>query len=277
MSTRGSAVGTGGAPVLLLDIGNSRLKWALMREPYRPGQHFAVTGALPLAALRGGGGAFERVLLDFGPHLRIQASNVAGPMIERQLRVLVRRIGLRAPRFARSTRASAGVRNAYSEPWRLGADRWVRLIGARAEHPGRALCIVAAGTAMTVDLLDARGRHRGGSIIPGPALMIQSLFEGTAGIRRRAGGDSAAARVTSSRGGPFARDTRGAVRAGARHAAVGLIDRAMRASETLLGVEPLLLLAGGAADALAPLLPAVHRREDDLALRGLAVLWGLKA
>jgi len=262
--------------VLLLDIGNSRLKWALLRGTYRRGQPFAASGALPLDALRAGESALPRLLAAFGPQLRIQACNVAGVRIERELRTIARRAGLRPPRFVRSTHAAGGVRNAYLEPWRLGADRWVCLIGGRAEYPGRALCIVAAGTAVTVDLLDAQGRHRGGSIIPGPRLMIESLLEGTAGIRRRAGGRNAAKFSTTNREALFARDTRTALVAGARYAAVGLIEQAMRSARTLLGAQPRLLLAGGAADAIAPLLRVAHRREDELALRGLAVLWCLQ-
>ncbi len=258
--------------VLLMDIGNSRLKWALMLGPYRRGQRFAAKGALELEELRGNGSALQRSLARFGPHLRIQACNVAGAAVERQLRGIVRRAGLRPPQFVRSTRAAAGVRNGYAQPWRLGADRWAALIGARSEHPGRALCLVAVGTAMTIDLLDADGKHRGGSIIPGPKLMIESLLEHTAGIRRRAGGRNAADGSRASRARLFARDTREAVAAGAVRAAAALISEAMRTARVLLGSTPRLILSGGAADAIGPLLREPRRREDELALRGLAVL-----
>ena len=257
--------------VLLMDIGNSRLKWALLLGPYRPRQRFVAKGALELDALRAHGTALQRSLARFGPHLKIQACNVAGAAIERQLRAIVRRAGLAAPQFVRSTRQAAGVRNAYVQPWRLGADRWATLIGARSEHPGQALCLVAVGTAMTIDLLDAQGRHRGGSIIPGPRLMIESLLQNTAGIRRRAGGQRAVDQRTSAVR-LFARDTRGAIVAGAAHAAAALVTDAMRAGRALLGSRPRLILSGGAAQAIGPLVRERHRREDELTLRGLAVL-----
>jgi len=259
---------------LLLDIGNSRLKWALLQGAYRRGHRFAASGALELHALRVGG-ALPRLLRALGPDLRLQVCNVAGARVERQLRVLARRAGLRAPQFVHSARASAGVRNAYSEPWRLGVDRWVSLIGARFEHPGQALCIVAAGTAVTIDLLDAEGRHRGGSIIPGPQLMVESLLEHTAGVRRRAGRGIRAEDYAGPRAGMFARDTRAALLGGARHAAAALIAQAIRCAHDLLGTRPRLLLGGGAAAVIAPLLNLRHQREQDLALRGLAVLWTL--
>jgi type III pantothenate kinase len=258
--------------VLLLDVGNSRLKWALLRGAYRRGQRFTRSGSLELAQLAGAGAALQRLIALLGPLTAIEACNVAGTAVERQLRAIARRAGTPRPRFARSAHAAAGVRNAYPQPWRLGVDRWAALIGARFEHPRRALCLVAVGTAMTIDLLDPSGRHRGGSIIPGPALMIDSLLERTAGIRRRAGGARAAHAVRTRPATLFARDTRGAIAVGAVHAAAALIVEAMRTARALLGARPQLILSGGAADAVGQLLRGGYRREDELALRGLAVL-----
>jgi type III pantothenate kinase len=261
------------AAVLLLDIGNSRLKWALLRAGgYRRADRFAARGALELAQLRGGGVALRRLIDSIGPLAGITACNVAGGAVEQQLRSIARAAGLPRPRFIRSASAAAGVRNAYAEPWRLGADRWASLVGARAEHPHRALCLVAVGTAMTIDLIDERGRHRGGCIIPGPKLMVDSLLDRTAGILRRAGGRSAAATLPARRAPIFARDTRAAVAAGAVNAAAALVHEAVHSARLLLGHRPLLILSGGAADAVAVQLRLRHRREDDLALRGLALL-----
>jgi type III pantothenate kinase len=258
--------------VLLLDIGNSRLKWALQRGPYRKGRRFAASGVIELKQLPRRGAFLLRLLKMLDPKLTIEACNVAGTALEKQLRAMVRRAGLRPPRFLRSTDAAGGVSNAYPEPWRLGADRWAALIGAHSEYPGRALCLVAIGTAMTIDLLDAKGRHRGGNIIPGPKLMIESLLEHTAGISRRAGGRSIVDSPHTGRTSLFAHDTRGAVAAGAVHAAAALISEAMRSARVLLGATPRLILSGGAADGIGPLLRKRHIREDDLALRGLAVV-----
>ena len=98
----------------------------------------------------------------------------------------------RPPHFVRSSHAAGGRAQRLCgalAPGRRplgGADRRAR------RAPARPLCLVAVGTAMTIDLLDAKGRHRGGNIIPGPKLMVESLLENTAGIRRRAGGRKAA-------------------------------------------------------------------------------------
>jgi type III pantothenate kinase len=262
--------------VLLLDIGNSRLKWALQRGPHRRAKRFAASGVIELKQLLNRGAFLLRLAKLLDPKLSIEACNVAGAAVEKQLRTLVRRAGLRAPHFVRSAHSAGGVRNAYAQPWRLGADRWAALIGAHSEFPDRSLCLVAVGTAMTIDLLDAKGRHRGGNIIPGPQLMIQALLEHTAGIRRRAGGRKVADSPRATRK-LFAHDTRHAITAGAVHAAAALIVEATRSARVLLGGTPRLILSGGAAAAVGPLLRTRHLREDDLALRGLAVLRSQKA
>jgi type III pantothenate kinase len=268
--------------LLLLDAGNSRLKWALMREPYRRSQAFAARGVMELGALRGTNSTLVRLfkaLSGAGFNPKVHACNVAGAAVERQLRSIVKRAGLGSVRFARSQVAAAGVRNGYREVWRLGVDRWVALIGARHEHPNMDLCIVGIGTAMTTDLLDASGRHVGGNIIPGPRLMIESLLTRTAGIKRRAGGrgvigDVVRASVGSAGANPllFAHDTRAGLLAGARHACAAAIEHARREAGRQLGRRPRLILAGGAMSVIAPLLDSPYRREDDLILRGLAVI-----
>jgi type III pantothenate kinase len=268
--------------LLLFDSGNSRLKWALLREPYRRQQPFEARGVMELSALGGRDSQIARLFEALGTAglaPKVYACNVAGPKVERRLRAAVRRAGLGPVRFARSAGAGAGVRNGYREPWRLGADRWVALIGARHEHPNMDLCIVGIGTAMTIDLLDASGRHVGGNIIPGPRLMVESLLTRTAGIRRRAGGWTAIRRAdrlpASTHAVPlplYAHDTRTGLLAGARHACAAAIEHARRAAGQELGRRPRLVLAGGAMEVIAPLLDSPYRREDDLILRGLAVI-----
>jgi type III pantothenate kinase len=286
--------------LLLLDVGNSRLKWAVLRQPYQRRQDFAAQGVMELKALHTSAASWSRLFKATGRPEVIYACNVAGAGMERQIRAASMRARLDTPHFVHSAAVAAGVRNGYPEPWRLGVDRWVQLIGAHYEHPGKDLCLVSLGTAMTIDLLNAAGRHLGGSIVPGARLMIESLLERTAGIRRRAGGRAATASFdlalgaaqsqgarSTGRGegarprlsakhtapvGLFARDTHAALLAGARHACAGLIERALREAGSELGRRPRLILAGGAADAITPLLHGRYWREDDLVLRGLSVL-----
>jgi type III pantothenate kinase len=225
------------------------------------------------------------LLASMPPGTAIVACNVAGGQIEARLRACATRARLPRPQFVRTAARAAGVRNGYTEPWRLGADRWVTLIGAHAAWPRHALCLVGIGSALTIDLLAPDGRHLGGCIAPGPQMMIESLLRETAGIRRRAqlGKGATIARALNppvrmrieprrARDALFAVATREALLAGARHACAALIERAAQQARERLGIAVQVVLSGGAADAIAPLLGIAHQRDDDLVLHGLLAL-----
>ena len=247
---------------LLVDIGNTRMKWALLRGT-RLSRSRAVVhdgdGANLRAALRSVPGDVDRVV----------AVCVAGGRLERALAAAVRaRLGI-ATEFARSARRASGVQNGYRDVWRLGADRWAGLIAAHALAGSRPVLIANVGTALTLDLVDGAGVHLGGAIAPGPSTMIASLLGGTAGIRRRARG---ARRPVRTSRGLFASDTASALDAGARFAAAALIDRAALEARGALGRRPLVLLTGGAIAGLKTHIKSAAREVPDLVLRGLALL-----
>ncbi len=252
--------------VLLIDAGNTRLKYARLT-----GKRL---GRVQIADwdLKSAERTARRVLQ--GRYESVLVCSVAGAELERSLRQAARRGGNPPPRYIRSSRRSAGVRNGYVQTWRLGADRWVAMLGARGLFPGRAVCVVDVGTALTLDLLDADGQHRGGLLTPGPSLMVESLLNNTAGIRRRAGtkavrhGKALAATL-------FGRSTRAGLLAGSAVACAALIERALYEARATLGARPKLLLAGGGATHVAPLLRVPYTRADHLVLHGLALLAGL--
>jgi type III pantothenate kinase len=144
-------------------------------------------------------------------------------------------------------------------------DRFAGVIGAHALSGARAALVADVGTALTLDLVDASGVHRGGAIVPGPALMVASLLRETSGIGPRARG-AAHGRA------PFARSTLAAIEQGARFAVAASIDVAASEARRTLGVGPRVFLTGGAARAVRPLLRTRHQLVPDLVLRGLAVL-----
>ena len=153
---------------LLLDVGNTRLKWGL-----RDGDRWLDQGAVLLSALDG----FADVLAGLGPVRRMLGANVAGATVGGRRRDAG---GARAGgQWIRPQAEGFGVRNAYLDPARLGADRWAALVGARALH-GRAALVVTSGTATTADLLDGAGVFQGGVILPGLDLMRMSLARDTA-------------------------------------------------------------------------------------------------
>jgi len=255
---------------LLVDLGNSRLKWAWLDTQGRPGRMraalHAITGGSPTAR-----GPNVNDFLPLLPRLRsgdrVLAVCVAAPVVRRCFAAAVRQLAGRTPQFVRSSAVSAGLKNGYREPWRLGADRWIALLGARPL--ARDLLVVDAGTAVTIDLLDAGGRHHGGCILPGLRLMSGSLLQGTGGIRRRAAIGSATRR---GRAAIFARATREAVDAGALLAVVGAVERAVEEATDRLGKRPRVLITGGDAAAIAARLRSRHEIRPALVLEGLAEL-----
>jgi type III pantothenate kinase len=194
-------------------------------------------------------------------------ASVAGSRVDRSLALAALRAKAAAPEFVSSQRHAGGVTVGYVEPWRLGVDRFVATIGAHQLSKGRAVCVVGVGTAMTIDLVGADGRHRGGAIIPSPSLMVDTLLRNTDGIRRRAQGGSAGGASL------FGRSTRAAIVQGSRYAAAALIDRAVDEARALVrGRAPLVMLTGGGAAAIQPLVQSACVSVPDLVLKGLAVL-----
>jgi type III pantothenate kinase len=245
--------------ILLVDIGNTRIKVALLER--------ATMSAMLAARHERAASIVRRVIANAPDGVeRVVAVNVAGPKLERALVAAVkRRYGI-ACEIVHSTRAACGVRNGYEDAWRLGDDRWVGAIGAHHLARARTVVFANAGTALTVDTVTADGRHRGGVIVPGPGTMVDTLLAGTAGIRRRATGVAASART------PFASNTASALAAGAALAGAALVDRVVAEAARRFGGRPLLLLAGGSADALAPHIESGFRRVPDLILRGLSIV-----
>lgn len=256
--------------VLLVDIGNTRIKWAW----WRGGR----LGAMHAAAHKGWTKArYERRVLARRPEgvSRILVACVAGPRVERAFAAAARRATGVDPAFLESARHAARVTTRYREPWRLGVDRFVGAIGAHDLAGRRGVCVVNAGTTVTIDLVDGRGVHLGGVILPGPEVMVGSLVSGTAGIGPRAREAGRASGRTQRKGSPFARSTRDAIWQGALHALAATVERVCSDARARLGRSPLVVLTGGAAARLGPLIRVRHVEVPDLVLRGIAVHGGL--
>jgi len=236
--------------ILCLDAGNTRLKWGV--RPCTPGDAWHAQGACVhadcvelVAALPAG--------ID-----RIIACNVAGSEVATRIEALAATLGVPLDWF-RSSASCCGVTNGYDNPAQLGADRWAALVGARGLHAGNAL-VVMAGTATTIDVLDAGGMFRGGLILPGLDLMQKGLARNTAGLPEAHG---------VYRGTPT--NTDDAIASGALHATLGAIERMACCSfDDAASADFFVFLSGGAADALTLHLGLPLRRVDNLVLEGLA-------
>jgi type III pantothenate kinase len=245
--------------MLLVDIGNSRVKWARLERGVLGDQRAAPHAGWTASDWRAR-------LFDDGPVDAVLVATVAGRESAAALSAATRLATGRDPRFVTTGREAAGVRSAYADPALLGVDRWLAVIGAF--HCIRGACVVAdIGTAATIDVVAADGRHRGGFIVPGPALMVSSLVSGTSdlGARHESSGPASAAR--------FADNTRDAMERGCRLAVAALIDRSVEEATDEAGPLALLLTGGAAAD-VQPYLRCPVESRPDLVLRGLAVLAG---
>ena len=232
----------------LFDLGNTRLKCAPMHPDSDLGEVLAVAhnGADP-------GQACAAVLPPQG-HVAYVASVAAPALTVGLLDALAQRFERIS--VARTQAAFAGLRIAYADPRRLGVDRFLALLGANV-HGAPAL-VVAVGTALTIDLLDADGRHRGGRIAPSPATMREALHARAPHLS-----------VSGGAYAEFADDTEAALTSGCEGAALALIERSWHAAGALLGATPRLLVHGGGAETLLPRLhDAGHAPR--LVLEGLA-------
>ena len=228
---------------LLIDAGNTRIKWAITRGEQR----------LAHGTIDHDETAHLRDIVQQHRPQRMLGANVAG---ERIATAIAAAIAPLLPDWLLPTRHLCGVENSYDEPTQLGPDRWAALIGARSLHVGPCI-VVSAGTATTIDHLDDGGRFHGGLILPGEFLMRHALAR-----------DTACLPLADGEAADLPRNTESAIVTGCLFAQVGAIERMFHR----IASEPnaLCLLAGGAAARLEPLLSIPCRREDQLVLHGLA-------
>ncbi len=250
---------------LAIDIGNTRLKWALYDAPV-PGMPPRLHGAVFLEnidALAEG---------DWRPVPAPQAilgCNVAGDAVRRRVEEQLE-LWDAAPRWVVPSAQEAGVVNGYDHPTRLGADRWTALIGARwhVQHRqlNRPVLVVMIGTAVTVDALDERGTFLGGLILPGHGIMLRALESGTAGLR-----------VPTGDVRQFPTNTSDALTSGGNYAITGAIERMHRHLQQQTGLTPLTLITGGAGWKVSPHLEIEHELVEPLIFDGLLALQALRA
>ncbi|MFO1435625.1 MAG: type III pantothenate kinase [Gammaproteobacteria bacterium] len=241
---------------LLIDAGNSRIKWALCDDAtWTVGQPFEWSGDQLDRQL-----AAQFVEL---PQVRMAwISNVGGPLVEEALRrVLNKKIASENMHFVRSAPRLGGIVNLYTDPTRLGVDRLIAMVAAFQRYRAP-VCVADCGTALTVDLVDADGHFRGGIIAPGPMLMRRSLASGTRQLPT----------VDDRNSDVLALSTEHGIAAGCVRAAAGAIALAYAEFSKRLGVTPHCILTGGDAPLVLPSLSFAYDHDPDLVLKGLALL-----
>lgn len=261
---------------LLIDVGNSAVKWAIVEADEAPRPEFELHRGVAAGLSDRLWTAWQRCCVNHPPSAAIGCS-VAGASVVAEVDAAVRRLGSRL-RWVRSQPRFSGaftLDNGYRDSAQLGADRWHAMLGAcdaalcanRAAEDGP-LIVATAGTATTVDCIErdaGQFRFVGGCIAPGVRLMLESLAAGTAGLPQAQG-----AAVD------FPDNTDDAIVSGVLDAQCGLVERMVARSLAQSGRKPSLWLAGGHAALLAARLRANGHApmiEDNLVLRGLALRW----
>jgi type III pantothenate kinase len=240
---------------LLVDIGNTRVKWGLGKGGrIEAGEPFSSDPAVL-------GSHLDRCWSAMGRPDSVWVSNVAGAETADRLANWVAAAWGLSVRFVKPEAQGCGIRNGYEQPEKLGVDRWVSLIALGNRHPLPA-CAVGCGTALTLDVLDAGGRHLGGLIAPGLNLMKRALLRETHGIREIEGGIPAL----------LGRTTAAGVEGGSLYACTGLIEKVVREASERLDAELHLVLSGGDAETLAAHLGIPCRVAPHLVLEGLLIM-----
>ncbi|MDB5850067.1 MAG: type pantothenate kinase [Rhodoferax sp.] len=242
---------------LAIDIGNTRLKWSQYAEP-RPGARLLAHGAEFLENIdKLADGPWSALT----PPTRMLGCIVAGDAVKRRVHEQMELWDI-TPQWVVSSPEEAGLVNGYDHPTRLGADRWVAMIGARhrmlARGPARPMVVVMVGTAVTVEAIDASGKFLGGLILPGHGIMLRALESGTAGLH-----------VPTGEVREFPTNTSDALTSGGTYAIAGAVERMVQHVRMHCGAEPVCTMTGGAGWKMAPSMSVAFELVDNLIFDGL--------
>lgn len=243
---------------LAIDVGNTRLKWAFYDKPV-PGAELLAHGAeflenvdhLPEGAWAG-----------LAAPARMLGCIVAADAVRRRVEEDLGELWDLSAQWVVASAAEAGITNGYDHPARLGADRWVAMIGAwkRVLRQGapRPLVVVMVGTAVTVEAVDVTGRFLGGFILPGHGIMLRALESGTAGLH-----------VPTGDVREFPTNTSDALTSGGTYAIAGAVERMVQHVRRHCGAEPACIMTGGAGWKMAPSMSVQFELVDSLIFDGL--------
>lgn len=250
--------------MLLVDAGNTFIKWARPApdQSFRPESvHWKNFGSVRHHEMDSLKEAWHRLHED-RPIRHVLISNVAGKQLGDALSGLLETLDPQpiSVKWFRSAPSLGGITNTYQDYRKLGCDRFASMIGARSLMPGKALVVVTAGTATTIDTLSPDGTFLGGMILPGLKLMSDSLAHNTALLPE--------INQMIRHLPPFADNTSGAILSGCINAQAGAIERAVMTHRKRFS-DVHCLLSGGAAPYIAPNLSIPCRIIDNLVLIGL--------
>ena len=241
---------------LLVDIGNTRVKWACAdNKTLFDHDGFSYTqDTLPEQLVR------KWSTLVQPKHVYI--ASVVDAETTAKVREYIRANWSLEPQQAVAEKERAGLTNAYDDVTAMGVDRWLAMLAAWNRY-NKPVCVIDCGTALTVDIILADGRHAGGFILPGMPLMSSALIRETHGIQEH---HETAVQLE------FGRSTAACIRNGFAFALAGLVERCARKIREEQGAELLFIVTGGGAEQALPMLPGQYCHEPHLVLEGLNLI-----
>ena len=245
---------------LALDVGNTRLKWTLYDRP-EPGALVLAHGVEFLEQIDR---LSESTWVNLPEPTRMLGCIVAGQAVKYRVQEQMELWAVE-PRWVVASEAEAGLINGYDYPARLGADRWVAMVGARQHMlrcgPVRPVILVMVGTAVTVEAIDEQGRFLGGLILPGHGIMLRALESGTAGLH-----------VPTGEVKDFPTNTSDGLTSGGSFAIAGACERMFQHLKARCGAEPLCLMTGGAGWKMLPSMGRSYELVESLIFDGLLAI-----
>lgn len=248
--------------ILLVDIGNSRIKWGYWHDRRLQDSAGMIYTRTELAQ------ELDLYWQSLPRPKQVHVSCVADRPVVDALTAWTETHWQVQPQFAKVRKSAHGVINSYTDHTRLGIDRWLALIAVHNDVHNTA-CVIDCGTAITMDGLHADGRHMGGIILPGLELMRESLYTKSSALARPENP------VSTDKRAALAQSTEQAVDSGCRLAAAGAIERVKRSMEEKCTAAVDYIITGGDAEIIMPELSFRPRHEPHLVLQGLAVEAGV--
>ena len=242
---------------LLIDIGNSRIKWAIY-ENHNLEEVQACLYERPILPKE----LKDALQYIAKPPSRVLIANVAGDELALSIVEFLNLLWSIKPDFINVEKERCGVINGYKNISELGVDRWLALLAVWSQHH-EAACIVDCGTALTIDVIDHNGVYQGGFIIPGPRLMQETLIDSTSNISVSVDEQYTSALGTS---------TLECVRNGAGLATASFVDRITSVMKQQYGAKLHCVITGGGASQISGLLEHAFKHQVNLVLLGLAAL-----
>jgi len=239
--------------MLLIDVGNSRIKWAVWKNNQMMDYSVFVYCEDNLQQL-----LLQN--LEAVPKQKVFVCSVASSQVNQIITKWIKSCWQINVEFVEAQRQQLGVVNAYHKANALGVDRWLGILAAYQRYK-KAVCVIDCGTAVTLDVVDETGQHLGGLIMPGMRMMQQSLLMGTQRI------DSVQGEVSM-----LANNTEDAVMGGCRHLLESGLQGLYKKYCEQLGTDLLCVVTGGDGENVAKAMDINCHYEEDLILYGLQLV-----